>query len=106
MLQTVSRLTKNIQDGDLVIVYESFTSLKAVDVESTGHFQNAYGLFPMKVRQEYGFIFNNVLKWSTMQAGKKYENMSVYWEEYIERAVCLSVCVPETSVLFLPYMLP
>jgi hypothetical protein len=38
-----------IQQGDLVIVYESYTSLKPVYVDATSHFENRYGKFAHKV---------------------------------------------------------
>ncbi|KAL2621433.1 hypothetical protein R1flu_001638 [Riccia fluitans] len=36
---------KLIQDGDLVIVYETYKQMKAVTVTKNGEFQNRYGLF-------------------------------------------------------------
>lgn len=38
-----------IKDGDMVIVYERFDSMKAVTVTSAGQYQNKFGLFLMKV---------------------------------------------------------
>ncbi|KAL3680562.1 hypothetical protein R1sor_023518 [Riccia sorocarpa] len=41
----VRRGDRLIQDGDLVIVYESYKQMKAVTVTKNGEFQNRYGLF-------------------------------------------------------------
>ena len=38
-----------IQDGDLVVVYERFDSLKAVRVNARSEFSNKYGHFKMQV---------------------------------------------------------
>ena len=37
-----------IAEGDLVIVYESFSAMKAVYVEAGAAFQNRFGTFPHK----------------------------------------------------------
>ena len=48
---------RNIQDGDLVVVYERFDSLKAVVVNSRSEFSNRFGHFQMKVSaQTYQFV--------------------------------------------------
>lgn len=39
-----------IKEGDLVIVYESFQSIKHVYVDPKAQFQNRYGAFAQKVR--------------------------------------------------------
>ena len=39
----------HIKDGDMVIVYERFDSMKAVTVTTDGKYQNKFGLFIMKV---------------------------------------------------------
>ena len=39
-----------IQEGDMVIVYERFDSMKAVTVSAKGQYQNRFGCFLMKVR--------------------------------------------------------
>ena len=38
-----------IADGDLVIVYEGFDSMKAVRVSANGNYNNKYGSFAHKV---------------------------------------------------------
>lgn len=40
---------RTIQEGDLVIVYESFQSMKHIYVDSKAQFQNRYGCFNQKV---------------------------------------------------------
>lgn len=40
---------RTIKEGDLVIVYESFQSIKHVYVDSKAQFQNRYGAFNQKV---------------------------------------------------------
>ncbi|BBN13969.1 tRNA (adenine57-N1/adenine58-N1)-methyltransferase catalytic subunit [Marchantia polymorpha subsp. ruderalis] len=42
---TIRKGDKLIQDGDLLIVYESHKQMKAVTVSKGGEFQNRYGLF-------------------------------------------------------------
>lgn len=39
-----------IQKHDLVVVYERFDNMKAVEVSEDGVFQNKWGMFRMKVR--------------------------------------------------------
>lgn len=38
-----------MQEGDLVIVYENFNSMKAVYVDAKATFENRFGSFPQKV---------------------------------------------------------
>ncbi len=40
-----------IQEGDMVVVYERFDSMKAVTVTLRGSFNNKFGNFAMKVRR-------------------------------------------------------
>lgn len=48
-LLTPSGKERRIEQGDLVIVYERFDSMKAVRVSAKDTFQNRFGAFPMKV---------------------------------------------------------
>lgn len=43
---------RTIQEGDLVIVYESFQSMKHIYVDPKAQFQNRYGAFNQKVGEE------------------------------------------------------
>ena len=46
---SASPQTYVIKDGDLVIVYESYASMKAIVVTKNGRFDNRYGSFAHKV---------------------------------------------------------
>ena len=48
-----------IQDGDLVIAYESFNSMKALTVKTDGQYHNKYGVFMMNVRTVYIACMNS-----------------------------------------------
>lgn len=41
--------SRTIQEGDLVVVYESFNAIKAVYVDKKGQYANRYGTFLHKV---------------------------------------------------------
>ena len=49
--EAVPRLVK---DGDLVVVYEGYESMKSVKVTAKGQFQNRFGCFAMKVMGDGG----------------------------------------------------
>lgn len=48
----VPAASRTIKEGDLVIVYESFQSIKHIYVDPKAQFQNRYGCFNQKVRQQ------------------------------------------------------
>ena len=43
-----------MQEGDLVVVYEHYNSMKAVYISAGAKFENRFGSFPHKVRQGPG----------------------------------------------------
>lgn len=47
--QSASAGAATISEGDLVIVYKQFDSMKAMYVKFTENFQSRFGCFPMKV---------------------------------------------------------
>ena len=49
LLQTAQGAERLMRDGDLVVVYERFDSMKAVTLSAKGTFSNKFGNFPMKV---------------------------------------------------------
>lgn len=49
---SVPAASRVIQEGDLVIVYESFQSIKHIYVDPKAQFQNRYGCFNQKVGQQ------------------------------------------------------
>ena len=46
---TAAAASNTIKEGDLVIVYESYSSIKPIYVDSKAQFQNRYGAFSQKV---------------------------------------------------------
>ena len=50
LLHAEGSIPRLIQDGDLVIVYERFDSMKAITVAQRAVFNNKFGNFAMKVR--------------------------------------------------------
>ena len=47
--QPLGATQRTIADGDLVILYEQFDSMKAVYVDAKENIQSRFGCFPMKV---------------------------------------------------------
>ena len=59
----------SIEEGDMVILYERFDSMKALTVTANGSYQNRFGLFMMKVSMPC--IFKCAIEGLWMHAGQR-----------------------------------